>query len=104
MKNSMLLPVSLQDIQYFLAIVQFNTLNKAADYLNVTQPLLSKRMRFLQDTIGITLFKHSNRNIVLTPSGKLLYKEWGQIIQSNVAQSLCLIFSNLASETKPEES
>jgi DNA-binding transcriptional LysR family regulator len=79
MKNSMLLPVSLQDIQYFLAIVQFNTLIKAADYLNVTQPLLSKRMRFLQDTIGITLFKHSNRNIVLTPAGKLLYKEWGQI-------------------------
>ncbi len=82
MKNSMLLPVSLQDIQYFLAIVQFDTLIKAADYLNVTQPLLSKRMKFLQETIGITLFKHSNRNIVLTPAGKLLYKEWGQIIQS----------------------
>lgn len=82
MKNSMLLPVSLQDIQYFLAIVQFDTLIKAADYLNVTQPLLSKRMRSLQDTIGITLFKHSNRNITLTPAGKLLYKEWGQIIQS----------------------
>jgi DNA-binding transcriptional LysR family regulator len=78
----MLLPVSLQDIQYFLAIVQFDTLIKAADYLNVTQPLLSKRMKSLQETVGITLFKHSKRNIVLTPAGKLLYKEWGQIIQS----------------------
>ena len=82
MKNSMLLPVSLQDIQYFLTIVQFDTLIKAADYLNVTQPLLSKRMKSLQETIGKTLFKRSKRNIVLTPAGKLLYKEWGQIIQS----------------------
>ncbi len=82
MKNSMLLPISLQDIQYFLTIVQFDTLNKAADYLNVTQPLLSKRMKYLQNTTGIKLFKHSNRNTVLTPAGEYLYKEWDQIIQS----------------------
>jgi len=82
MKNSMLLPISLQDIQYFLAIVQFDTLNKAADYLNVTQPLLSKRMKYLQNTTGIKLFKHSNRNTVLTPAGEYLYKEWSQTIQS----------------------
>lgn len=86
----MLLQISLQDIQYFLAIVQFDTLNKAADYLNVTQPLLSKRMKYLQNTTGIKLFKHSKRNAVLTPAGEYLYKEWSQTIQSietSVAQA-----------------
>ncbi len=82
MKKRMLLPISLQDIQYFLAIVQFRTMIKAADYLNVTQPLLSKRIRLLQDTIGVTLFERSSRNIILTPAGELLYKEWSQIIGS----------------------
>ena len=59
-------------LQYFLAIAREETILKAAESLNVTQPTLSRQMKELEDHLGKQLFIRGNRKITLTEEGILL--------------------------------
>ena len=50
-------------LQYFLAIAREETILKAAESLNVTQPTLSRQMKELEDHLGKQLLIRGNRKI-----------------------------------------
>lgn len=39
-------------LQYFLAVAEEQSITKAADFLHISQPTLSKQMMDLEDTLG----------------------------------------------------
>lgn len=67
-------------LKYFLAIAKEESISKAAEYLHVSQPALSKQMRDLEERLGTTLFIRGSRKITLTEDGLLLRQRAQQII------------------------
>lgn len=62
--------MTLQQLRYAIAIADCNSMNKAAQSLFVSQPSLSASIRELENEIGITIYKRTNRGITITPEGE----------------------------------
>lgn len=67
-------------LKYFLAVVQEGSISSAANKLHITQPTLSRQLKYLEDQLDTTLFIRGNRNISLTDDGLLLRKRAEEII------------------------
>ena len=72
--------MEIRALKYFLITVREGNITKAAKYLNLTQPNLSRQINMLERDIGHKLFERRHSNIVLTPEGILLKKRAEEII------------------------
>ena len=61
-------------LRYFLAVAREENMTRAAEYLHVTQPTLSKQIQSLEDELGKKLFIRHSFRIELTEAGILLRK------------------------------
>ena len=59
--------VRLDDIDYFLAVVKYGQVRRAALELEVSQPALSKGIQRLERELGFPLFERTSKGMVLTP-------------------------------------
>ena len=66
--------MELRVLKYFIAVSREESMTRAAQVLNVTQPTLSKQIKDLEDELGKKLFVRTNYAIKLTAEGELLYK------------------------------
>ena len=73
--------MDIQHIKYFLAVVECESFSRAADKLYVTQPILSRCIRNLEQEFGTPLIIRSSRSFVLTDAGKVLYQYGTQIVE-----------------------
>lgn len=64
--------MEIRSLKYFLAVAREENMTKAADFLHVTQPTLSKTIRTLEDELGKKLFIRHSFSIELTQEGQLL--------------------------------
>ncbi len=62
--------MTLQQLRYAITIADCNSMNKAAQALFISQPSLSAAIRDLENEIGITIYKRTNRGITITPEGE----------------------------------
>ena len=53
----------------FLALAEHGNFSRAADIRNVTQPAFSRRIRALEDWVGVPLFDRGAQGATLTPAG-----------------------------------
>ncbi|HEX2474430.1 MAG TPA: LysR family transcriptional regulator, partial [Lacipirellulaceae bacterium] len=53
----------------FLALAEQGNFSRAADVRNVTQPAFSRRIRAMEDWIGVPLFVRGAQGTSLTPAG-----------------------------------
>lgn len=67
-------------LQYFLAVVQEETISKASEVLHITQPTLSRQLRDLEEELGKKLFHRGSKKISLTEEGILLRQRAEEII------------------------
>lgn len=67
-------------LQYFLAVAEEQSITRAADYLHITQPTLSKQMMDLEDQLGKQLFIRGRKKITLTEDGAYLRGRAQEII------------------------
>lgn len=61
--------MTLQQLKYVIQIVQCGSITMAANKLFITQPSLSKAVSDLEEEMGITIFRRSNRGVVLSEDG-----------------------------------
>jgi DNA-binding transcriptional LysR family regulator len=57
-------------LRYVVAAAEHRSFRRAAAALNITQPTLSKRIRELEDRLGMLLFERSTGGAQLTASGE----------------------------------
>lgn len=67
--------MDLRELRYFCVIAECENMSKAADILHISQPALSKTLKLLQEELGVSLFDHVGRNIVLNMNGKHFYSD-----------------------------
>lgn len=67
-------------LQYFLAVAEEQSITKAADYLHITQPTLSKQMMDLEAILGKQLLIRGKKKITLTEDGAYLRGKAQEII------------------------
>ena len=60
-------------IKLISKIVDYGTITKAAEVLNLTQSALSHQLKEIETLMGIKFFTRSNRKLILTPAGKMVY-------------------------------
>jgi len=63
--------MDLQQIKYFLAVVDFGTFLAASEQAHVSQPTLSAGIRKLEDSLNVKLFNRGSRAATLTSAGEL---------------------------------
>ncbi len=75
--------MKLQQLRCVYQIVQndFN-ISKAAEFLNTSQPGVSKQIRLLEDEVGIKIFQRNGKRLTgLSDAGNDLYKSISEIIR-----------------------
>ena len=63
--------MTLNQIEYALALQHFCNFNRAAKSLGITQPALSIQIKKLEEEIDLTIFDRSRRKVSITDKGKL---------------------------------
>ncbi len=61
-----------RDLEYFLAIAVHSSLARAAAFLGVSQPTLSRSMQKLESQLGAQLLERTASGVALTPAGRRL--------------------------------
>ena len=62
--------MTLQQLRYVTAIAEAGTLSEAARRFYIAQPSLTASLRELEEELGLTIFRRTNRGAVLTPEGE----------------------------------
>jgi LysR family transcriptional regulator, nitrogen assimilation regulatory protein len=64
--------VDLKQLEYFQHVAELGSFTRAAAYLSVVQPALSRQVRALETELGQNLFDRNGRGVILTEAGKRL--------------------------------
>ena len=76
--------MTLQQLEYILAVNQFRHFAKAAEYCRVTQPTLSAMIQKLEEELDTRIFDRSQQPVCPTPVGILIIEQAQKIlVQAN---------------------
>ena len=70
----------LQQLRGFCAVVESNSVSRAAARLNLTQPTVSLQVQALERELRATLFERRGPKLELTPEGEVLF-ELGRLLR-----------------------
>lgn len=61
--------MTLQQLRYVTAVADAGTISRAAEKYFISQPSLTNAVRELEQELGVTLFRRTNRGVLPTPDG-----------------------------------
>lgn len=67
-------------LKYAVEVAKTQSISKAAENLYMGQPNLSRAIKELEETLGITIFKRTSKGIITTPDGDELLRRARRII------------------------
>ena len=68
-------------LRYFVEAAREENITKAAAYLHISQPTLSKHLKDLEQELGTRLLNRSSSGITLTESGRYLQEHLEDFLQ-----------------------
>ena len=74
--------IEIGDIEAFIELTETNSFAKAAINLNLSQPVLSRRIQKLEHELGTKLFDRTTRKVQLSYSGRNFYERARSIIDA----------------------
>lgn len=72
--------MELRVLEYFLAVAREQSISRAAEFLHITQPTLSRQMKDLEDEFGKQLLVRGKRKVTLTDDGAVFRKMADEIV------------------------
>ena len=72
--------MELRVLKYFLAVAREENITRAAEFLHITQPTLSRQLMQLEDELNTKLFIRGKNRITLTDEGMLLRRRAEEIV------------------------
>lgn len=74
--------MKINQLRYFIAIVECGSFREAADVLAISQPALSNSIKTLEESLQIQLFERRPTGVLPTPYGKVLYDFFKSAMES----------------------
>lgn len=74
--------ISWDDIELFLKLAHQGSFAKAALALGLTQPTVSRRLKAMEESLGVVLFNRSSEGVNLTPAGEAVLNSAAQMERS----------------------
>ena len=65
--------MEIQHLKYFVEVVRQESFTRAAAQLYVTQPMLTRSIKQLEDSLNILLIERTSKSFHLTNAGRILY-------------------------------
>ncbi len=72
--------MTLQQMEYIVAVYRLRHFAKAAEHCGVTQPTLSAMIQKLEQELGVKLFERSSQQVVPTAIGRLVVEQAWRVI------------------------
>ena len=76
-----MLPLTLKQLEVFVAVAEQNGFRRASDKLNLSQSAVTAHIKLLEEHLGVPLFHRTTRSIRLTDAGENLYRRSGRILE-----------------------
>lgn len=73
--------MDIKGLRYFVTVAQFGSITRAAAFLHVAQPALSRQVRKLENDLDVELLHRSPRGILLTRAGERLAERASAILR-----------------------
>lgn len=73
--------MNLKDLEYVKAVAHFKHFRKAADACFVSQPTLSGQIKKLEQSLGVTFFDRSTKQVTLTRQGERLLAQIAIVLE-----------------------
>lgn len=64
--------MTLDQLRYFQAVCKYNSVSRASESLNISQPSVSNAINKLENEFGTMLFTRQNKRLMLTKEGTIL--------------------------------
>ena len=74
--------MTLQQLEYIVAVAKYRHFGKAADHCKVTQPTLSSMVQKLEEELGIKIFDRTVKPVAPTSCGRLVIDQALNVISS----------------------
>lgn len=71
--------LNLRQVEAFKAVIEYGTVSRAAEMMNISQPAMSKLIAHLEEDTALQLFDRVKGRLVLTRRGMRLYEEIDRI-------------------------
>ena len=81
-----------RDLQIFLKIADYNSITRAAEDVQMTQPAVSSILKRLEEELGYSLFARRGKWLTLNAQGQALYRAARKFLEefSHVREGLYL--------------
>ena len=73
--------MTLQQLEYIMAVYRHKHFAKAAEACNVTQPTLSSMIQKLEEELGVKIFDRKRQPVLPTPIGQNVIDQGWEILQ-----------------------
>lgn len=73
--------MNLLHMKYAVEIAEAGSINKAAERLYVGQPNLSRAVKELESSLGVSIFDRSSKGMFLTPDGEVFIRSAKNILK-----------------------
>ena len=70
-------------LEELVAFAKYNTLAQTAEYLNVSQPAITRGTKKIEEELGLKLFKRTPNKISLNETGKFAAKKAARVLAMN---------------------
>ncbi len=72
--------MEITQLRYFQIVAEYQHITRAAEHLNISQPALSAMISRLENELGVQLFDHKGRSIILNENGQLFLQRVNHIL------------------------
>lgn len=88
-----------ENMDIFAIVVEMESLNKASQSLNISQPALSRKIMRLEEELGVELFRRKGKRLELTRAGRVCYEH--ALEQRHLERKLQRSLEEFKSAVKP---